>query len=106
MADTKITDLAAASSVTTDDLILMIDNPGGVPTGKKVTFDNLQKSITTVGGASGVATLGDVSVPIDKYFYIGDSTTNGSWRFYISSGDLTFEKREAGTWNLKGTVTA
>jgi hypothetical protein len=106
MAATKLTGLTAITSVTTDDLLYAVDDPSGTPASKKVTFDNLQKSITVVGGASGVSTQGDVTIPSNKYFYIGDSSTNGSWRFYISGGNLVFEKRESGSWNEKGAITA
>lgn len=36
------------------------------------------------------------------YLYFGDSVTNGSWRIYISSGNLVVEKRETGSWIEKG----
>lgn len=41
MVDTKVSDLASASDATTSDYFYIID--GG--TSKKITFDNLQKSI-------------------------------------------------------------
>lgn len=49
MADSKLTALSAATSATTDDLLYVVDNPGGTPVSKKITFDNLQQSITKVG---------------------------------------------------------
>jgi hypothetical protein len=106
MAASKLTALTANTTVSTDDLLYTVDDPGGTPASKKVTFDNLQKSITVVGGASGVSTQGDVAVPVDKYIYLGGSAVDGSWRMYVSSGNLVFEKRESGTWNEKGSVTA
>lgn len=106
MAATKLTGLTAITTASTDDIIYVVDDPTGTPASKKITFDNLQKSIATVGGAGGVVTQGNVTIPSASYFYIGDAATNGSWRFYISSGNLVFEKREAGSWNEKGSVTA
>jgi hypothetical protein len=42
----------------------------------------------------------------DNYFYLGDQSTNGSWRWFINGdGDLEFQKRESGTWNYKNKFT-
>jgi hypothetical protein len=49
---------------------------------------------------------GDTKVDSTSYTYIGDSATNGSWRFYINGTDLVFERRESGTWIEKGAFTA
>lgn len=45
----KVTELAAASTITTDDLLVMVDAPGTTPGSQKITFDNLQLAITKVG---------------------------------------------------------
>ena len=47
MADKKITQLDALTNVTADDLILIVDDPAGTPTSKKVTAENLKTYITT-----------------------------------------------------------
>lgn len=51
MTDTKVSALTAITSATTDDLLYIVDDPGGTPASKKITFDNLQKSITNVSGS-------------------------------------------------------
>lgn len=51
MADTKVSALTAATAISSDDYVYMVDDPGGTPTSKKITFDNLQKSITNVTGS-------------------------------------------------------
>jgi hypothetical protein len=43
-ADTKVSDLAASTAMTTDDLVYVVDGS----TSKKITFDNMQKSISKV----------------------------------------------------------
>lgn len=48
--------------------------------------------------------LANVGILIDGKYYIGDETTDGSWRFYIVSGDIQFEKRIAGIWTPKETI--
>ena len=41
MADTKLNDLAEDTSPTTDDIVYVVNNPGGTPEDKKVTLANL-----------------------------------------------------------------
>ena len=38
--------------------------------------------------------------------YIGDDSTNGSWRMVRSGNDLVFQRREAGNWVTKSTISA
>ncbi|MCK6488810.1 MAG: hypothetical protein L6R48_10860 [Planctomycetes bacterium] len=38
-------------------------------------------------------------------FYLGESTTDGSWRFVRSGNDLLMQRRIAGTWTTKSTIT-
>jgi len=35
--------------------------------------------------------------------YIGDSGTDGSWRFIIVGNDLSVQRRESGVWVEKGS---
>lgn len=42
----------------------------------------------------------EINVSVTGYYYLGDETTDGSWRWYVSSGNLVFEKRIAGVWVL------
>ena len=105
MANQKLSALDAITTVTTDDLLYAVNDPEGTPISKKVTFDNVQKSITVVGGASGVSTQGSVFLPVDKVFYFGDETTDGSIRFGVVDGDLVFEKRISGNWVFKGAMS-
>lgn len=38
----------------------------------------------------------------NSYFYIGDESTDGSWRFFVnSSGELEFQKRIGGVWEYR-----
>lgn len=46
MADVKVTALTAITSVSSDDLLYVVDDPGGTPASKKITFANLQTSLT------------------------------------------------------------
>lgn len=44
MADTKTTALTAGTSLSDDDLLYFVDDPGGTPTSKKVTVANARNS--------------------------------------------------------------
>lgn len=52
-----------------------------------------------------ISSTGDISIGPTAYFYIGNSSTDGSWRFYISGTDLVFERRVSSTWTEKGRFT-
>ena len=57
-------------------------------------------------GAQKMETTGDAQVGTAAAFYLGDADTDGSFRMRVSGGDWVCEKREAGTWNQKGSFTA
>lgn len=101
MADNKLTALAEAATIATTDIVYSVSDPGGSPVSKKITFDNLQKSITDVAS---INSAGNIVTSILKYFYLGDETTDGSWRIGVTAGNLTFEKRVSGSWESKGAM--
>jgi len=47
----------------------------------------------------------DAVVDSDKAFYLGDSSTNGSWRVIRSGNNLLMERRESAAWVTKQTIT-
>jgi hypothetical protein len=49
MADKKITQLDALASVAAVDLFLVVDDPSGTPTSKKVTAANLAAGVALIG---------------------------------------------------------
>lgn len=55
MADSKVTALSELTSVGNDDLLYVVDDPGGTPASKKITFGNLSKTATAA--ISGATTL-------------------------------------------------
>lgn len=44
---------------------------------------------------------GDIEVTDTDAFYFGDPSTNGSWRIVRDGNDLSFERRELGSWVFK-----
>jgi hypothetical protein len=49
---------------------------------------------------------GDCEIASAGAYYLGDPTTDGSWRIIRSGNDLEFARRESGAWVTKGTVNA
>jgi hypothetical protein len=49
MANQKLTQLTAVTSASTDDLLYLVDDPSGTPSSVKITFGNVQASLTAVG---------------------------------------------------------
>lgn len=47
----------------------------------------------------------DVEVNSSHAFYIGGSSTDGSWRMRVVSGNIVWEKRESGSYVQKGSFT-
>lgn len=48
---------------------------------------------------------GDVEIGSSNYFYLGDPSSDTSWRIGISGDDLVFQQRESGVWNTKNTMS-
>jgi hypothetical protein len=74
--DAKLTALDAITSLTTDDLIYAVDDPGGSPVPKKITLANLNASLSasTIGsGTLAVARGGTGVTSIVKSVWFGAS---------------------------------
>ena len=56
MADKKVTALSALSSVTTDDLFLIVNDPQGTPASYKVSAKNMFKSVPANTAIKGLFT--------------------------------------------------
>lgn len=66
------------------------------------------------GGATGLGVstptsmldvAGDIEIGSTDSYYLGDPTTDGTWRFVRSGDDLLIQQREAGTYNTKSTIS-
>ncbi len=74
---------------------------------KGLTDDNLfyvdasadKVGIGVAAPTSKLDVAGDVEITSNLYYYIGDPSTNGSWRIGQGAGtDLLFQRRDAGVW--------
>src|SRR5436189_2771230 len=69
MVDTKITGLTATTTLTDDDLLVVVDSPGGTPVTKKITAVNAKTYFTTVIPAgSSLATVQAAVNALDASF--------------------------------------
>ena len=66
-----------------------------IPTGQSGKF------LTTDGNQFSWATVSSNSDPLN----IGDPTVDGNWRITVSGTNLSFQRRESGTFVEKGTMT-
>lgn len=48
---------------------------------------------------------GSVEVTSTDWYYLGDPTTDGTWRMGIETGDFVVQKRVSGTWETKGSFS-
>ena len=96
MSEIKLSEMSVATSWSTDDLLYIVDDPGGTPASKKITCENLFEKV-----ASDVVLTDSAAA-----FYLGDPNTNGSWRIVRSGDNLVRQRRESGSWVTKGTDSA
>ena len=54
MADCTITSLPSGSSVSSDDIVIFVDSPGGTPSTRQITIGNLVISLQSLLTASGI----------------------------------------------------
>jgi hypothetical protein len=56
-------------------------------------------SSPSAGSISGDLSLdGSVFIKAGNFYYIGDNSTNGSWRLFVEDGKFIMEKRVSGAW--------
>jgi len=62
--------------------------------------------IDWTGASQHLKTSDDVEIGSAAAFYLGDPTTDGSWRMIRSGNDLLMERRESAAWVTKQTIVA
>ncbi len=70
-----------------------------------IAFDGTN-AIYNLGSGAHKFTNGSIELDSTEAVYWGDANTNGSWRRIRSGNDLLDQRREAGTWVTKSTVSA
>jgi len=82
----------------------------GIVPGKWQWYTTNSAGTQTLGmslnSAQNLTIAGHVEIPSTDAFYLGDTTTDGSWRIIRSGNDLQFERRESSSWVSKGSFTA
>lgn len=90
MADKKITALTAVadSEIGADDLLHIVDNPGGTPVNKKMTIGQMFENIPTHIAIDDIATLTAAATNLASTFatFIDGSSFSGDVEFVLDNG--------------------
>lgn len=78
---------------------------GGTVTGN-TTIGLGSNNITITGGTGSTVITTNIQSALTGAFYLGNSSTNGSWRITTSGNDLVFQYRESGSWVTKFTIAS
>jgi hypothetical protein len=82
MADTKISNLTADTSPTSDDLLVTVNDPAGTPANKKVAVSDLATAFPKNHSGETVGGGGDVNVADTNYVAVASATVS------IAAGDI------------------
>ena len=81
MADKKVTELTAITSVSGDDLLLVVNDPSGTPESRKVTVSNLFASVDSDTVHSGKVTFSaNTTISGNKSTVSANTTFSGNLR--------------------------
>lgn len=108
MADTKISALTAATSLTDDDLFVVVDDPGGTPVTKKITRANALGSLAAKSqvwgmSASVIGTLVDGTYTLALKMPYGVTITEATTKCASGTATATFK---INTTALGGTANS
>jgi len=84
MADKKVTALTAATSVTDDDLFMVVNNPAGTPASQKLTVGALFGSVP-----SAAVFTQDVTISGDNATVSANTTFSGTGNLRLTSATPT-----------------
>ena len=109
----QVTALSAVTSLTSDDVFPVVDGPSGAVASSKITWGNVQSSITSTGTLSSLAVTGDITrggVSLPRGIMGAVYRTAGNVAFTASLGDITgmsvtFTAVASRTYKATWTVT-
>lgn len=89
-------------------MALYVDVGGTATEAMRVTEDSgtFLVGIGVTGPTSKLDVAGDIEIGDANALYYGDPTTNDTWRTVRSGDDLSFQRREGGSYVEKGAFTA
>ena len=110
----QVTALSAVTSLTSDDVFPVVDGPSGAVASSKITWGNVQSSITSTGTLGSLAVTGDITrggVSLPRGIMGAVYRTAGNVAFTAgSTGDITgmsvtFTAEASRTYKATWTVT-
>jgi len=105
--DSGLTDASQIAIPTEYAVKNYIDNISAVSGLTNLVYTNTTQTITGAKTFDATITLnGNTNNALTSYIYLGDVSTDGSYRMFINPADgyLTFERRESGVWNFRATL--
>lgn len=102
IADDAVTNAKLAGSVAQDKLADGFSTAGTWAASKLCSVD---ANLDATGGRH-LTLSGDVDLGSTGAVYLGDKSTNGSWRMVRSGDDIVWERRESDSWVQKGSFVA
>jgi hypothetical protein len=76
-ADVKVSAMPEATAATSDDLIMIVDDPGGTPVSKKITVGNFAASPTIKSdGKITIEAVNGKTITVSSGYYIATGTSN------------------------------
>ncbi len=88
MADQKITQLAALTSASTDDVLPIVDAPAGAATTKKITVADLNTSLNAINGTSAATSATTGTMTVNMTTDIITITPTGACTFNAAAGGI------------------
>ena len=97
---TTITSASTHAQLATSKSVFdYVDNLSALSGLSNVAFNDIDNNFTSI------QTFQDIQLGSSNSYYIGDTDTDGSWRFSINGdGALQFEKRISGVWTVANII--
>jgi hypothetical protein len=91
MATKKVTELTALTNATSDDLLLIVDDPSGSPETKKITVGNLLGNVKFAVTHSANVTMSNTSVLSANSVIVRDTRTPANSTITVAQGTIFYD---------------
>lgn len=91
-------------------IVQIAANTSTAGSGGETVMAQFEDTGAYIGGAASPTSMldvnGDVEIGSADAYYMGDPTTDGTWRMVRSGNNLIFQRRESGSYVTKDTISA